>query len=120
MNIKCGGTDVPVPDSLDLGVGVKIAEELPVVYPVGDRRAAFLKLFPDAESPKRIVPVDGHQVFVLDPRRNTKFVHLAKYNKTGDHFESDNGWFERDEVELWAYVPNIAEEAQRRIGTEAS
>ena len=113
--IKIGTTDVPVPDSLDLGPAGPLTDVAPVVRHPLELRAAFLALFPDAESPSRIVPVDDMDVFLFDPNRTNQFVHLGRYSKAHDNFESDTGWFERDEIELWAYVPNITNEARRRV-----
>lgn len=111
--IKVGIQEVVVPDTLEL--------ESPEQQQVSsesraERRAAFMLLFPDAQDPSRVRPVMGHQVYVLDTNRNNDFVHLAVY---GPHknFESDGGWFETNEIELWAYVPNRGNESKRRIPT---
>ena len=77
---------------------------------------AFRSLFPEAQSPSTAVPVAGHFVFVLDID-NPKPVHLAQFSEAQGNFESDGGWFETHEVDLWAYVPNAQQEMQRR-GTE--
>ena len=82
------------------------------------QRRAFLKLFPDAKDTTKALPVAGHPVFVLDVH-SSKHVHLATYSEDHKNFESDGGWFERIEVELWAYVPSLEHEKLRTISPEA-
>lgn len=106
--IKVGSTDVIVPDSLDLGVPTP-GQDIPPVDVEGiKRRQAFLTLFPEARDPWSEVPVPGHNVFVLDTDGSSAFVHVAQWCPENKCFDSDGGWFERVEVELWAYVPGIS------------
>lgn len=106
--IKVGSTDVTVPDTLDLGVAVPSEAPPPVDRESAERRLAFLTLFPGARDPWSEQPVPGHDVFVLDTDGSNAFVHVAQWCPETLSFDSDGGWFERVEVELWAYVPGIS------------
>lgn len=106
--IQIGSTAVPVPDTLDLGLVVPSEAPPPVDRAAAERRLAFLTLFPEARDPWSEQPVPGHDVFVLDTDGSNAFVHVAQWCPETKCFDSDGGWFERVEVELWAYVPGIS------------
>src|SRR6185503_3704333 len=79
------------------------------------RVQAFETLFPDHQNPQKVLPIEEMDVFILDTdqERTSKFVHVGRYRSDTHSFDSDGGWFERIEVERWAYVPNIENENLR-------
>lgn len=120
-HIQVGGTAVKVPGTLDLELE-RMTPSLAAPSPhstVLKRRAQFLALFSDAHDPRKVLPVQGHAVFILDANRVRQFVHVAKYCGENKNFESDGGWFETTEIDLWSYVPCAENEAERRLIAES-
>ena len=118
---QVGGASVTIPDSLELDTN-PVQQDTTVVDDrlVGERVKAFETLFPDCHDPAKVLPIEGQDVYILDARRNSKFVHVAQYSREHGNFESDGGWFERVGVDRWAHVPNIDNERARTIPAQVS